>query len=164
MPHATTDVEALQETAARMWTSFTIDLLPAAERFLDGHTTARQFSESWRAYYLSAVDDLDTQLSTLVAARREGGDLPHGSPDTDGDEDLLVYYPLSICHHNLQRLVVVLLDELGDRTADTISVPQRIYDLAVVLDGLDALYSRLVSAGVAPSPAGATPTATDLHA
>ncbi|QFZ18313.1 hypothetical protein [Saccharothrix syringae] len=122
------------------------DFTPAAKAFVEGGISARELRERWLPYFRGPF--LDYELSVQAAWRAAHGPdrgIEPGPPDADpAHAEQLRHFPVTISHNNLERLVDVLAVELGDRTAADTVTPERVLDLAHVVDALDRLMHSLV--------------------
>jgi hypothetical protein len=125
---------------------FRADFLPAVSDFLTNRITATRLREVWRPYYAGAFEDFDRAVEQSwrrVAA--SDGRVEAGPPQTDpAQEEALRLFPVSVAHNNLDRLVEVLAVELADGVASDGHLPERIVDLAHVVDALNRLMTSLV--------------------
>lgn len=143
------------DVAADLRVAFRKQSWPAVQRFVDDEISADAFAELFTRYYRGPLADYDRALSALWHAGRtcEIGVQAAGPDSQAEDADILRFYPLSICHHNLYRLVSVLQVELGGRMASHTDCPLRIYDLGVFLEKLDALLDELAGNNEYPNEA-----------
>lgn len=122
-------------------------VFPAVSDFLANKRSAEQLRRTWCRYYDEAFQPFDRSLERTWrrVAGSDGGVEP-GPPQADPALlQPLRLFPVSVAHNNLDRLVEVLAVELGDRTADAGSVPERIVDLAHVVDALNRLMTSLTT-------------------
>lgn len=126
---------------------FRTTFLPAVRTFVADESSANELREAWRPYYYGAFHTFDRAVEQ--AWRRvsgSDGSVESGPPKADPAHELpLSLFPVSVAHNNLDQLVQVLAAELGDHTASGGSVPERIVDLAHVVDALDQLLTSLAT-------------------
>jgi hypothetical protein len=132
---------------ASLTREFRSTLLPAVGTFLANKSSANELRQAWRPYYYDVFHPFDRAVEQ--AWRRvagSDGSVESGPPQADPAHELpLRLFPVSVAHNNLDRLVEVLAVELGDRTASDGSVPERIVDLAHVVDALHQLMTSLAA-------------------
>jgi hypothetical protein len=120
---------------------------PAAVAFLEDRISARELRECWRPYYFEAFRryDLAVERSWRQASGSDGR-IESGPPTADPHFPVpLSHFPVSIAHNNLDRLIEVLVAELGDQTAAHTEIRERNVDFAYIIDGLDALMASLAA-------------------
>ncbi|MEV0428288.1 hypothetical protein [Micromonospora sp. NPDC050495] len=119
--------------------------VPAAIDYLEEKISANELRERWRPYYDQTFYRYD--LSVEQAWRQSSGSegrLESGEPQADPVHAVpLMHFPVSIAHNNLDRLIMVLVAELGDQTVAKTAIPARKVDFAHVVDRLDALMASL---------------------
>ncbi|MEV4711620.1 hypothetical protein [Micromonospora sp. NPDC049374] len=119
--------------------------VPAAIDYLEEKISANELRERWRPYYDQTFHRYD--LSVEQAWRQSSGSegrLESGEPKADPAHAVpLMHFPVSIAHNNLDRLIEVLVAELGDQTVAKTAIPARKVDFAHVVDRLDALMASL---------------------
>ena len=115
------------------------------EAFVIGVASGNQLRLAWRPYYDDIFQSFDRTVEQAWRhAAGSDGSVESGPPQADPTlEGPLSLFPVSVGHNNLDRLVEVLAVELGDRTASELSVPERLIDLAHVVDALHQLLSSL---------------------
>jgi hypothetical protein len=108
-------------------------------------TSGNELRAAWRPYYDDVFQSFDRSVEQAWRnAAGSDGSVEPGSPYADLSlTGPLSVFPVSIGHNNLDRLVEVIAVELGDRTASELSVPERLIDLAHVVDALHQLMSSL---------------------
>lgn len=118
---------------------------PAVEAFLKDESSANELCEAWRPYYYEVFHPFDRAVEqSWRSVAGSDGLVESGPPQADPAHQLpLSLFPVSVAHNNLDKLVEVLAVELGDRTASAGSIPERIVDLAHVVDALDQLMTSL---------------------
>jgi hypothetical protein len=122
-------------------------VVPAAGEFLQNRISARDLRERWRPYYFEAFRryDLTVEHSWRQASGSDGR-IETGPPTADpGHTVPLAHFPVSIAHNNLDRLIEVLVAELGDQTAAHTEIRERQADFSHMIDRLDALMASLAS-------------------
>ncbi len=90
-------------------------------------TSLTSLRTMWSNYYLGEFAHFDALLRSNIQA---------------GQEDYGNLLPISISHHNLQRLFEVLHREVGDRPLGTTRAPERIRDLQEVCVRLAQLLEK----------------------
>ena len=125
---------------------FGATFLPAVADFVTSKISARRLREVWQPYYSGVFHDFDRSVEQAwrrVAA--SDGRMESGPPQADpAHEEALRLFPVSVAHNNLDRLVEVLAVEFGDGTASDGPLPERIVDLAHVVDALNRLMASLL--------------------
>ncbi|MCP2335929.1 hypothetical protein [Actinomadura rupiterrae] len=123
-------------------------VVPAGRLFLEREISADGLRALWRPYYYASFHAFDLAVERAWReAAGSSGLLESGHPAADPAlEPQLRFFPVSIAHNNLDRLIEVLAVELGDGTADRTGTPERIVDFAHVVDALDALMASLAAA------------------
>jgi len=126
---------------------FRSTFLLAVVDFLGDKSSATELREAWRPYYFDVFHEFDRSLER--AWRREAasdGGVESGPPHADAahEEEALRLFPVSVAHNNLDRLVEVLAVEVGDGNAADCHLPERIVDLAHMVDALNRLMASLV--------------------
>jgi len=132
---------------ARLTGEFNVTVLPAAKDFLKRKISANVLRDLWRPYYYDVFHqfDLTVEHSWRDTADSDGL-LESGPPAADPAHEIpLKLFPVSIAHNNLDRLIEVLAGELGDRTAEATTTPERIVDFAHVVDALNELLTSLTA-------------------
>ena len=120
---------------------------PAATAFLEDRISASQLREIWRPYYFEAFRryDLTVERSWRHASGSDGR-IETGPPTADPQlTEPLSHFPVSIAHNNLDRLIEVLVAELGDKTAAHTEIRERNVDFAYMVDALDTLMASLAA-------------------
>lgn len=120
---------------------------PAAVAFLEDRISASELRELWRPYYFEAFRryDLAVERSWRQASGSDGR-IESGPPTADPHLIVpLSHFPVSIAHNNLDRLIEVLVAELGDQTAAHTEIRERNVDFAYIIDGLDDLMASLAA-------------------
>jgi hypothetical protein len=122
-------------------------VLPAAADFVRGRSSAKDLREIWLRYFQGPF--LKYEMTVQDAWRYAYGPdhgIEPGPPIADpAYADQLRYFPVTIAHNNLERLVDVLMVQLGEKTAASAELPERIIDFAYVIDALDALMESLAT-------------------
>lgn len=126
--------------------AFQARFLPAAEAFVAGDCSANDLKKAWEPYYNGIFQSFDREVEQewrhTTSSR---GTVESGPPAADPTHALpLSLFPVSVAHNNLDRLVEVLAVELGDGNADG-CLPERLVDLAHVVDALHQLLSSLAA-------------------
>jgi hypothetical protein len=126
---------------------FRSTFLPVVEAFAVEKASGSELREAWRPYYDGVFQAFDRTVEQAWRhAAGSDGSVESGPPQADPTlEGPLSLFPVSVGHNNLDRLVEVLAVELGDRTASALSVPERLIDLAHVVDTLHQLMSSLAT-------------------
>jgi hypothetical protein len=121
--------------------------LPAVETFVVDKTSGNELRRAWRPYYDDIFQSFDRTVEQAWRhAAGSDGSVESGPPQADPTLGLpLSLFPVSVGHNNLDRLVEVIAVELGDRAASELSVPERLIDLAHVVDALHQLMSSLAA-------------------
>ncbi|MCO5998049.1 hypothetical protein [Actinoallomurus rhizosphaericola] len=122
-------------------------VVPAAAEFLDNRISADQLRERWRNYYFDAFRryDLTVERSWREASGSDGR-ITSGPPTADPQLTTpLSHFPVSIAHNNLDRLIEVLVAELGDQTAEHTQIHERLVDYATIVSELEALMASLAA-------------------
>jgi hypothetical protein len=122
-------------------------VLPAAAEFLQDRISAQQLRERWRPYYFEAFRryDLTVERSWRQASGSDGR-IESGPPTADPRFTVpLAHFPVSIAHNNLDRLIEVLVAELGDQTAAHTEIRERTVDFVHIIDRLDTLMASLAA-------------------
>lgn len=124
-------------------------VLPAAADFVRGRSSARELRDIWLPYFQGPF--LAYEMAVQYAWRQAYGPdhgIEPGPPIADpAYADQLRYFPVTIAHNNLERLVDVLAVQVGEKTAASAKLPERIIDFAYVIDALDALMESLAAKG-----------------
>ncbi|MFD6159890.1 hypothetical protein ACFWF7_36325 [Nocardia sp. NPDC060256] len=147
---AMTDVIAIPslDTTALL-ADYRATVVPAAADFVRGNTSARALREKWLPYFRGPF--LQYEIAVQDAWREAYGPdqgIEPGPPTADpAYAEQLRYFPVTITHNNLERLVDVLSVELGENTAGSTRLPERIIDFAYVIDALDSLLESLAAQG-----------------
>ncbi|HEX6468222.1 MAG TPA: hypothetical protein VF069_03930 [Streptosporangiaceae bacterium] len=138
---------ATSPDVARLAGEFDATVLPAAKDFLKRKISANVLRELWRPYYYDVFHPFDLTIEqTWRGATDTDGHLESGPPAADPAHELpLKLFPVSVAHNNLDRLIEVLADELGDNTAEATKTPERIVDFAHFVDALNALLASLTA-------------------
>jgi hypothetical protein len=133
--------------AGRLLAEFRSVVVPAVTEFLEGRISARELRDRWRPYYFEAFRRYD--LSVEQAWRQVSGSdgrIESGPPTADPRFSVpLAHFPVSIAHNNLDRLIEVLVAELGDQTAARTEIRERMVDFAYIVDQLDPLMASLAA-------------------
>lgn len=120
-------------------------VVPAATEFVRGRMSARDLRAVWLPYFRGSF--LGYERAVQEAWRAAYGPdrgIEPGPPLADPKyADQLRYFPVTISHNNLERLIDVLEVELDDRTAGATKLPERIIDFAYVIDALEGLMQSL---------------------
>jgi hypothetical protein len=122
-------------------------VVPAAAAFLENRISARELRERWRPYYFDTFHryDLTVERSWRQASGSDGR-IESGPPTADPRFTIpLAHFPVSIAHNNLDRLIEVLVAELGDQTAEHTGIRERLVDFMHIIDGLDTLMGSLAA-------------------
>lgn len=141
----TTQRPTLQAVTEKLLAQFRLAVIPAAREFVEGRSSALQLREAWRPYYLQQFREYD---AALLADWREAsgtdGGLEPGPPTADPRfEPQLRHFPVSIAHHNTDRLIDVMAVELGQRRVTETGLPERMADFACIIDELEKLMASL---------------------
>jgi hypothetical protein len=130
---------------ASLTREFRSRFLSVVETFAMDKTSGNELRAAWRPYYDDVFQSFDRTVEQAWRnAAGSDGSVEPGSPYADLSLTApLSVFPVSIGHNNLDRLVEVIAVELGDRTASELSVPERLIDLAHVVDALHQLMSSL---------------------
>lgn len=140
-------VQAAAPDTGPLLAEFRAVVLPASEEFLSGRISARQLRDRWRQYYFDAFRryDLTVERSWRQSSGTDGR-IETGRPTADPRHATpLSHFPVSIAHNNLDRLIEVLVAELGDQTADRTQIHERLVDYAHIVDQLTTLMTSLAS-------------------
>lgn len=144
----TATVETSKDLSSR--TSVLLDawrttVTPAAKAFVENRISAKELRQQWLPYFEGPF--LEYELAVQRAWREAFGPdrgIEPGPPNADpAYAEQLKYFPVTISHNNLERLVDVLAVELGDRRAGATVTPERIIDFAFVIDALDNFMASL---------------------
>src|SRR5579862_4369300 len=122
-------------------------VVPAAAEFLENRISARELRERWRPYYFEDFRrfDLTVERSWRQASGSDGR-IESGPPTADPELAVpLSHFPVSIAHNNLDRLIEVLVAELGDQTAPHTEIRERMVDFTHMIDRLDTLMASLAA-------------------
>ncbi|MCO5972525.1 hypothetical protein [Actinoallomurus soli] len=122
-------------------------VVPTAAEFLDNRISAAELRERWRNYYFDAFRryDLTVERSWREASGSDGR-ITSGPPTADPQLTTpLSHFPVSIAHNNLDRLIEVLVAELGDQTAEHTQIHERLVDYATMVSELEALMASLAA-------------------
>jgi hypothetical protein len=123
---------------------------PASVDFLENRISAEELRKRWRPYYFEAFHhyDLAVERSWRQASGSDGR-IESGPPTADPQFIVpLAHFPVSIAHNNLDRLIEVLVAELGDQTATHTEIRERMVDFAYIVDQLDTLMASLAMASL----------------
>lgn len=118
---------------------------PAAIKFVQGLLSASEFREIWLGYFRREflAYEMSVQDAWRASFGPDGGVAP-GAPFADpAYAEVLRHFPVTIGHNNLERLVDVLDVQLNGAGAGETTTPERIVDLAFVVDELDRLMTSL---------------------
>lgn len=145
MTTATTQRPTLEAATDKLLREFRLTVIPAARDFVEGRISALQLQQSWRPYYLQRFHEYDAaMLADWRKAYGTDGGLEPGPPTADPKfEPQLRHFPVSIAHHNTDRLVDVMAVELGQRRVTETGLPERMADFACIIDELDKLMASL---------------------
>jgi hypothetical protein len=141
-----TDVRTAPDLdTSRLLAEYRATVLPAAAEFVRGRISAQGLRDIWLPYFQGPF--LKYEMAVQDAWRHAYGPdrgIEPGPPIADpAYADQLRYFPVTIAHNNLERLVDVLAVQLGQETAASAKLPERIIDFAYVIDALDALMESL---------------------
>jgi hypothetical protein len=135
----------LSTNTAALLDAYRTAVTPAAKAFVEGRISANELRRQWLPYFEGPF--LDYELAVQRAWRQAFGPdhgIEPGPPHADpAYAEQLKYFPVTISHNNLERLVDVLAVELGDRRAGATVTPERIIDFAYVIDALDNFMASL---------------------
>ncbi|WP_328349214.1 hypothetical protein OG800_48525 [Streptomyces sp. NBC_00445] len=138
-PHSLDTTALLEEYRSQV--------VPAATEFVRGRMPARDLREVWLPYFQGSF--LTYERAVQEAWRAAYGPdhgIEPGPPLADPKyADQLRYFPVTISHNNLERLIDVLAVELEGRTAGSTALPERIIDFAYVIDALEGLMQSLAN-------------------
>ena len=119
-------------------------VVPASKKFARGAIAANELRAAWLPYFQGEFLDYENALQRAwrAADGPERG-VEVGSPCA-GEEfaPILQQFPIAIAHNNLERLIDVLSVQLGDNTADKSNTPERVVDLAYIIDALEELMVK----------------------
>lgn len=120
-------------------------VVPAATEFVRGRMSARALREIWLPYFQGSFLTYERAVQTAWrAAYGPDHGIEPGPPLADPKyADQLRYFPVTIAHNNLERLIDVLAIELEQQTASATNLPERIIDFAYVIDALEGLMASL---------------------
>jgi len=88
--------------------------------------------DAWDHYYFGRFSKFDCLLRNYIE---------------DGGQEYTKFFPLSVSHHNLHRLIEVLRLEIGRGSLDSTRVQERIIDLLEVTDRLEKLLKEATRDG-----------------
>ena len=130
---------------AHLANEFRTVVLPLARDFLEKKISAEGLRQAWRPYYYDVFHPFDSSVEQAWRRTSDSdGGLESGPPQADPAHELpLLFFPVSIAHNNFDRLIEVLAVELGDRTVEETTTPERIVDFAHVVDALNQLMTSL---------------------
>jgi len=144
----TATVESSKELSSRtaaLLDDYRMTVTPAAKAFVEGRISAKELRQQWLPYFEGPF--LEYELAVQSAWREAFGPdrgIEPGPPHADPVyAEQLKYFPVTISHNNLERLVDVLAVELGDRRAGATVTPERIIDFAFVIDAMDNFMASL---------------------
>ncbi|MGH3377838.1 MAG: hypothetical protein ACRDP6_24200 [Actinoallomurus sp.] len=138
-------VQAASPDVGPLLAEYRAVVIPAAADFLDNRVGATELRERWRQYYFDDFRryDLTVEQSWRQASGTDGR-IDSGPPTADPQLTTpLAHFPVSIAHNNLDRLIEVLVSELGDQTAAHTQIHERLVDYAHIVKELDALMASL---------------------
>jgi hypothetical protein len=88
-----------------------------------------ELTAAWKSYYLDDFAHFDRLLRQSIE---------------DGGRHYEHFMPISISHHNLNRLVEVLRSEIGDAPLTSTRIPERIQDLSETIKRLSGILRNKV--------------------